>query len=74
MKLSFLQGILAGGSLASKASFFLPQRPLRRRLKISTEADYLQAHITVIAGAPLGGNSTLHSFKELVVSALKRRF
>jgi len=41
-------------------------------MKICTEADYLQAHLTVIQGESRGRNPTLHNFKQRVRSVLKR--
>lgn len=43
----------------------------RMKLKICTEADYLQAHITAIEGEDRGRKPTLHDGKQQVLSALK---
>ncbi len=45
---------------------------MRTKLKICTEADYLQAHLTVIGGKSRGRNLTLHNVKQRVTSVLKK--
>jgi hypothetical protein len=42
------------------------------RLQICTEADYLRAHITIIAEESRPRNGFLRSLKHLVTSILKR--
>jgi hypothetical protein len=44
---------------------------VRAQLKICTEADYLQAHLTVIEGGSRGRNSTLHNVSQRITSVLK---
>ena len=39
---------------------------------ICNEADYLQAHLTVIEGKSRGRNLTSHNLKEQVTSVLKK--
>ena len=41
-------------------------------LKIATEADYLQAHLTAIPEESRGGNQTVHYIKRRVTSVLKK--
>ena len=41
-------------------------------MKICTEADYLQAHLTVIAGESRGHQSTLYIVKQWVTSVLEK--
>lgn len=47
------------------------ERPLRTPLRICTEADYLQAHLTFIRGETRAGGRTLRDAKQRVVSLLK---
>ena len=41
-------------------------------MKICTEADYFQAHLTVIEGKSRGTNPTLHTVKQRVISLLEK--
>jgi hypothetical protein len=41
-------------------------------MKICTEADYLQAHLTVIVRAPRHWNPALHKLKQRITSILKK--
>ena len=54
------------------ASFALEEHPLRTKLIICTEVDYLQAHLTVIEGKSRGSSLTLHNAKQRVTSVLKK--
>ena len=45
---------------------------MRTKLRICTEADYLQAHLTVIEGESRGRNLTLHNVRQCVASVLKK--
>jgi hypothetical protein len=45
---------------------------LRTKLIICTEADYLQAHLTVIEGKSRGSSLTLHHAKQRVTSVLRK--
>jgi hypothetical protein len=50
----------------------LQERPLRTKLKICTEQDYLQAHLTAIARESRGRNpTTLRNAKQRIASVLK---
>ncbi|HXL23440.1 MAG TPA: hypothetical protein VOA78_13290 [Candidatus Dormibacteraeota bacterium] len=42
------------------------------RPKICTDADYLQAHLTVIVGESRRRNPALHNIKQRVTSLLKK--
>ena len=44
---------------------------MKRHFKICTDADYLQAHLTVIEGKTRGRNATIHGVKQRVASILK---
>src|SRR5260370_7539934 len=55
-----------------RTSFPLQEQPLRTKLKICTETDYLQAHLTVIEGKSRARNPTLHNLKQRVTSVLKK--
>jgi hypothetical protein len=50
----------------------LQEQILRAQLKICTEADYLQAHLTVIEGESRDKNLSLHNVKQRVKSVLKK--
>jgi hypothetical protein len=54
------------------ADFALQEHPLRTQLRIYTEADYLQAHLTVIEGESRGRNAALHNVKQRATSVLKK--
>jgi len=54
------------------ASFPLQEQPLRTKLKICTEADYLQAHLTFIVRESRHWNPALRSLKQRVTSILKK--
>jgi hypothetical protein len=54
------------------ASFPLKEQPLRTQLKICTEADYLQAHLTVIEGESRRRDPAFHNVKQRVTSILKK--
>ena len=45
---------------------------MRTKLRICTEADYLQAHLTVIEGESRRRNPALHNVKQWVTSILKK--
>jgi hypothetical protein len=45
---------------------------MRMQLKIRTEEDYLQAHLTAIKGRSRGTSPTPHLVKQRVTSALKK--
>jgi hypothetical protein len=45
---------------------------LRTKLKICTEADYLQAHLTIIVGESRYWNPAFHNLKQRVTSILKK--
>ncbi|MDP9146650.1 MAG: hypothetical protein M3N22_03260 [Acidobacteriota bacterium] len=45
---------------------------MRTQLKICTDADYLQAHLTLIDGEPRVRKTTWQDMKERVTSVLKR--
>jgi hypothetical protein len=45
---------------------------MRTQLKICTETDYLQAHLTFVEGEFRGRNPTLHNVKQRVTSILKK--
>jgi hypothetical protein len=47
------------------------EETLKRHFKISTDADYLQAHLTVIERETHGRNPTLHDVKQRVALILK---
>lgn len=42
------------------------------KLRICTEADYLQAHLTVLGGGSRGRNPAFLNLKQLVTSVLKK--
>jgi hypothetical protein len=42
------------------------------KLQICTEADYLQAHLTVIVGGSRRRNPSFHNLKQLLTSKLKK--
>jgi hypothetical protein len=42
------------------------------KMKICTEADYLQAHLTVIVGGLHERHTALHNFKQRLASILKK--
>ncbi len=58
--------------LAPGQVFPLQEQPLRTKLMICNEADYLQAHLTVIEGKSRGRNLTSHNLKQQVTSVLKK--
>jgi hypothetical protein len=45
---------------------------VRTQMEIRTEADYLQAHLTVIEGESRARHPTLHNVKQGVTSILKQ--
>ena len=45
---------------------------MKTQLKICNEADYLQAHVTLIVSKPRPVNPVFHDFKERVASLLKK--
>jgi hypothetical protein len=45
---------------------------MKTHLKICNEADYLQAHLTVIVSESRRGNAVFHEFKQRVTSILKK--
>ena len=45
---------------------------MRTQLKICTEADYLQAHLTAIVGESRGRNPAFQNVKQRVTSILKK--
>jgi hypothetical protein len=45
---------------------------MRTPFKICNEADYLQAHMTVIERRPTEGGATLHTVKEQLAIAVKK--
>jgi hypothetical protein len=45
---------------------------MKTHLIICNEADYLQAHLTVIVSEPRRGNVVFHDFKQRVTSLLKK--
>lgn len=45
---------------------------MRTQLRICTEADYLQAHLTVIVGESRRRNPAFHNLKQRVTSILKK--
>ena len=45
---------------------------MKTQLKICSEADYLQAHLTFIVSKPRPVNPVFHDFKERVASLLKK--
>src|SRR5437764_15393983 len=55
-----------------RASFPLPEQPLRAKLKICTEADYLQAHLTVIEGESRRRDPAFYYLRQRVTSILKK--
>jgi hypothetical protein len=57
--------------LSPRAGFLLQEQPVRTKLKICTEEDYLQAHVTVIEREFRGRNRTLHNVRQRVTSVLK---
>jgi len=64
--------LFAKSCFSPKASFPLQDQPLRTTLKICTEADYLQAHLTVIVGESRHWNPAFHNLKQRVTSILKK--
>ena len=46
----------------------LQERPMRTKLKICTEEDYLQVHLTIIEKESRGGIPTLHKVKQRITS------
>jgi hypothetical protein len=55
-----------------RASFGLQEHPLRTKLEICTEADYLQAHLTIIAAKSPHRNPALDNLKQRVASILTK--
>ena len=45
---------------------------MKTHLIICNEADYLQAHLTIIVGKPRPGSQVLHDFKRRVTSRWKK--
>jgi len=50
----------------------LQEQPLRTKLKICTETDYLQAHLTTIVGESRHWNPAFYNLKQWVTSILKK--
>jgi len=55
-----------------RASLALQEHPLRTKSEICTEADYLQAHLTVIVAESRHRNPALDNLKQKVTSILKK--
>jgi len=53
-------------------SLALKEHPLRPKLKIRTEADYLQAHMTIIEGQSRTNHTTLHKFRQRIRAMLEK--
>jgi hypothetical protein len=64
--------LFAKNCFGSKASFPLEEQPRRAKLKICTEADFLQAHLTFIAGESGCRNPAFHNLKKWLTSVLKK--
>jgi hypothetical protein len=64
--------LFAKSCFSLRTSFPLQEQPLRTKLKICTETDYLRAHLTVIEGESRGRTPALYNLKPRVTSVLKK--
>src|ERR1700676_2058715 len=74
LKREFLRGKIVKRAqlLQARASVALQEHPMKTHLIICNEADYLQAHLTIIVGKPRSGSQVLHDFKRRVTSRWKK--
>jgi hypothetical protein len=64
--------LFAKSCFSLRATLGLQEHPLRTKLEICTEADYLQAHLTIIAAESRHKNPALDNLKQRVASILTK--